>query len=63
MDVRPAQLLHGDFLAGHGLDDLGAGDEEVGGFLHLEDEVGDRRGVDGTTGTRPHDDGDLRDHP
>ena len=36
-----AQLLCGDVLAGDGFDDLGTGDEHVGGLIHHEDEVGE----------------------
>ncbi len=53
--VRAAQLLHADVLAGHGLDDVRAGDEHVAGFVDHQREVGDGGGVDGTAGTRTHD--------
>ena len=59
---RAAELLEGDLLAGHRLDHVGTGDEHVRGLLHHEREVGDRGGVDGAAGARPHDHGDLRDH-
>jgi hypothetical protein len=40
---RPAQILLGHFLVGHRLDDIRAGHEHVGGVLHHQDEIGDRR--------------------
>ena len=61
--LGPAELLHGDVLAGDGLDDLRAGDEHVARLAHHEDEVGDRGAVDGAAGGRAHDHGDLRDDP
>ena len=57
-----AELLERHVLAGHRLDDVGAGDEHVRGLLHHEHEVGDGGGVDGAAGARPHDHADLRDH-
>ena len=59
---RPAELLELDFLAGHGLDHFGAGDEHVRGLFDHEDEVGHRRRVDGAAGAGAHDQADLRDH-
>ncbi len=59
---RAAQLLEAHLLAGHRLDHVGAGDEHVRGLLHHEDEVRDRRGVDGAARARAHDQADLRDH-
>ena len=38
-----AKFLLGDLLVGHRLDDIGAGDEHVGGAGSHEDEVGDGR--------------------
>ena len=58
---RAAERLEVDLLARDRLDDVGAGDEHVRGLLHHEDEVGDRGGVDGAAGARPHDQRDLRD--
>ena len=58
-----AELLHRDVLAGDGLDDVGAGDEHVGGAVDHDREVGDRGGVDVAAGAGAHDQADLRDHP
>jgi hypothetical protein len=60
MGHRSAQLFLGHVLAGDGLHDVGAGDEHVRDALHHEDEVGHRRGVNGTPGTRPEHHADLR---
>ena len=57
-----AQLLCGDVLAGDGFDDLGTGDEHVGGLIHHEDEVGEGGGVDRAAGAGAHDGGDLGHH-
>ena len=59
---RAAELLHRDVLAGDGLDDVGAGDEHVGGAVDHDREVGDRGGVDVPAGAGAHDQADLRDH-
>ena len=59
--VRTAEFFHRDVFAGHGLDDLRSGDEQVRGLFDLVDEVGDGRRVHGTTGARSHDDRDLGD--
>ena len=56
-----AELLHRDVLAGDGLDDVGAGDEHVGGAVDHDREVGDRGGVDVPAGAGAHDQRDLRD--
>ena len=60
--VRPgaAELLEADLLAGDRLDDVGSGDEHVRGLVDHDGEVGDGGGVDGTTSTGAHDEGDLR---
>ena len=60
--ARAAELLHRDVLAGDGLDDVGAGDEHVGGAVDHHREVGDRGGVDVPAGAGAHDQADLRDH-
>ena len=56
------QLFGGDLFVGHGLDHLGAGHEHVGRVFDHEDEVGQGRRVHRTTGRRPHDHADLRNH-
>ena len=61
MSRGSAQLLHRHVLTGHRLDDIGARDEHVRGLVDLEDEIGQRGGVDGTAGTRSHDHRDLGD--
>ena len=58
--VRAAELVLGDLFVGHGLDDVRAGDEHVGGLVHHEDEIGDGGRVDGAAGAGAHDGGDLR---
>ena len=60
MRHRAAELLGGDLLVRHGLHDVGAGDEHVGGVLDHEDEVGHRRRVDRAAGAGAHDQRDLR---
>ena len=57
-----AEFLEGGLLAGDALDDVGAGDVHLRGTLDHEDEVRDRRRVDGAAGARAHDHADLRDH-
>ena len=59
--ARAAELLERDVLAGHGLHDVGAGDEHLAGLVDHDDEVGQRGGVDVPTGGRAHDQRDLRD--
>ena len=56
------EFFLGDFFAGDGLDDVGAGDEHLGGLVDHDDEVGECGGVDVATCTCAHDEGDLRDH-
>ena len=58
-----AQFLHGDVLAGDGLDHVRTGDEHLRRLVDHHDEVGQCRGVDVSTGGRTHDQGDLRDDP
>jgi hypothetical protein len=43
VDLTAAELVERDGLAGHDLDDLGAGDEHVALAGDDEDEVGDGR--------------------
>ena len=59
---RAAELFERHLLARDRLDDLGAGDEHLRDLFGHEDEVGDRRRVDGAAGARPGDQADLRDH-
>jgi hypothetical protein len=47
---------------GHRLDDVGTGDEHVGGVADHQIEVGDRGRVDSATRTGSEDRGDLGDH-
>ena len=57
-----AEVLEGDLLAGHRAHHVGAGDEHVRLLANHEDEVGDRRAVDGTARARPEDHRYLRHH-
>ena len=59
---RAAEVFLGDVFVRDGLDHVGTGDEHVARLLHHDDEVGDRRRVDGAAGARAHDRGDLRHH-
>src|SRR6478735_632308 len=59
--VRAAQIFHGDVFAGDGFDDVGAGDEHLGGLVDHDDEVGQGGGVDVAAGGGSHDQGDLGD--
>ncbi len=61
VDGCAAQLLEGDILMRHRLDDLWPGDEHIAGVFDHEDEIGQRRAVDRAACARPHDDADLRD--
>jgi hypothetical protein len=54
-------VLHGDGLAGDGLDHVGSGDEHLRGAADHEDEVGERRGVGRAAGAGAEDHRDLRD--
>ena len=60
VSVSAAEVLHGDFLVSHGLDDLGAGDEHETRLLDHQDEVGHHRGVHRAAGAGPHDRRNLR---
>ena len=55
-----AELFHRDFFAQHGFNHFGPGDEHFGDFVHHEDEVREGRRVNGSPGTRPEDNRDLR---
>ena len=54
-----SELLLGDLLLGNSLYDLGSSHEKVRGITDHESEVGQSGRVDGTTGARSHDEGDL----
>ena len=60
---RAAELLLRHLLARHRLHDVGAGDEHVRAALGHQDEVGDRRRVDGAAGARPEHERELRHDP
>jgi len=60
--VTAAELVEGHRLARDHADHLRTRDEHVPLSRDDEDEVGDRRRVDGATGARARDDADLRDH-
>ena len=60
---RAAELLLRHLLARHRLHDVGAGDEHVRAALRHQDEVGDRRRVDGSAGARPEHERELRHDP
>ena len=62
VSIGTTEFVSGDFFAGHGLDDLGAGDKHVG-LAGLDDEVRQCRRVGGTTSARAGDDRDLRYEP
>ena len=57
---RAAQVFLRNLFVGHRLDDVGPRDEEVRVLLGHEDEVGDRRRVDGAARAGTEDRGDLR---
>src|SRR5690625_3390861 len=61
MSLSPAKFLEGDVFAGHGFDDIRAGDEHVRGPIHHDREVGDRRRIHSPSSTWTHDQRDLRD--
>ena len=56
-----AEILKCNILASDCLDDVGSGDEHLRGLIDHDREVSDRRGVDRTARTWPHDQGDLWD--
>ena len=59
--VGAAELLERHLLPRHGLHHVGAGDEHERRALHHQDEVRDRRRVDGAAGARAHHERELRD--
>ncbi len=62
MHLGAAELVECDVLTGGDADDLGAGDEHVPDAAYHEDEVGDRRRIDGAAGGGPGDDRELGHH-
>ena len=62
MDGSTAEFLLRHVLAEHLLDDGRTGQEHIRGTFRHDDEVGQGRGVHGTTGARAEDGGDLRHH-
>ena len=60
MCERTTQFFHADVLAGDGFNHIGACDEHLAGLVHHDDKVGQRRRVDGASGSWPADDRDLR---
>ena len=59
--IRAAKRLRAHLLAGRRLDDVGAGEEHEAVARH-DDEVGQRRRVDGAAGARTEDQRDLGNH-
>ncbi len=62
VNAGATEVLGVDVLAGDGLHHLRTGEEHVAGALGHEDEVGEGRGVNGTTGAGAHDGGNLGNH-
>ena len=62
MGIGPAELLSVHLLPRHRGEDVGPGDEHVGGPLDHEDEVRQRRRVGGPARTRAENHADLGDH-
>ena len=60
MDPGPTERLRVNLLVGHGLHDVGSGDEHVARALDHDREVRHRRRVHRATRARPEDHGDLR---
>jgi len=56
-----SQVFCAHFFTSHRLDDLRPGDEHVAGSLGHKHKIGERGGIDRASGTRTHDDGNLRD--
>ena len=56
MGARATKLFHANVFAGHGLDDVWAGDKHVRGLVDHDHEVGQRWGVNRSTCSRTHDD-------
>ena len=60
--TRATQGLHVHVLAGHGLNDVRAGNEHVRSLIHHDDVVGQGGGVRGTASAGAHNDRNLRNH-
>ncbi len=61
--TRSSQVFGGDFLVGHGFDDIRAGHEHVARSFHHADEIGQCRGIHSASRTGAHDEAQLRDDP
>ena len=61
LNAGAAKFFHRDFFAKHRLHDFRPGDEHLGNLVDDEDEIGQRRRIDGAAGARSEDDGDLGD--
>ena len=61
VDFRATELVEAHLLAGRHPDHFGAGDEHVAEVLDHEDEIRDRRRVDGAAGARAGDHRELGD--
>ena len=55
MGCGPAQFFGTDLFVGHGFDHIGTGNEHIGSLFHHKNPIGDGRGIDSPSGTRPHD--------
>ena len=62
VDLSAAELLYGYVLTGNGFHYLRAGDEHIGVLLGHHDEVGQRRAIYCSTGTRTKDHTNLRNN-
>ncbi len=61
--MRASEFFKSNIFAGHGFNNVGSGNEHVGGLIHHHNKVSDRRGIHGASGARTHDQGNLGDHP
>src|SRR5262245_59440669 len=62
MSQSAAEFFFGHLFVRDSFDDVRAGDEHVAGFVHHDDEVGNRRRIHGAAGAWAHDGGELRNH-
>ncbi len=62
MRHRSAEVLFGNIFVRHRLDHIRPGDEHVRSIARHENKIGDRGGIHGAAGARPHDGADLRNH-